>query len=44
MKKVFVTGMGVISAIGNNTTENLDHLRSGKTGIGAAKHVKSNYG
>ena len=43
MKKVFVTGMGVISAIGNNTTENLDHLRSGKTGIGPAKYVKSNY-
>lgn len=44
MKKVFVTGMGVISAIGNNTAENLEHLRSGKTGIGPAKYVKSNYG
>jgi 3-oxoacyl-(acyl-carrier-protein) synthase len=44
MQKVFVTGMGVISAIGNNTAENLDCLRSGKTGIGPAKYVKSNYG
>ena len=43
MKKVFVTGMGVISAIGNNTAENLEHLRNGKTGIGRAKYVKSNY-
>ena len=44
MKRVFVTGMGVISAIGNNTAENLDHLRKGKTGIGKAKYVQSNYG
>ena len=44
MKKVFVTGMGIISAIGNNTPENLNSLRSGKTGIGPAKYVNSNYG
>lgn len=44
MKKVFVTGMGVISAIGNNTAENLTHLRKGKTGITRAKYVQSNYG
>ncbi len=43
MKKVFVTGMGVISAIGNNTAENLTHLRNGKTGIAKAKYVRSNY-
>ncbi|MGB0886647.1 MAG: beta-ketoacyl-[acyl-carrier-protein] synthase family protein [Vicingaceae bacterium] len=43
MKKVFVTGMGVISAIGNNTAENLTQLRNGKTGIGKAQHLTSNY-
>jgi 3-oxoacyl-(acyl-carrier-protein) synthase len=43
MKKVLVTGMGVISAIGNNTAENLDHLRNGKTGIAKAKYAQSNY-
>ena len=43
MQKVFVTGMGVISAIGNNTAENLDHLRNGKSGIGKAKYVQSNF-
>ena len=43
MKKVFVTGMGVISAIGENTTENLNNLRNGKTGITKAKYVQSNY-
>ena len=43
MPKVFVTGMGVISAIGNNTAENLAHLRKGKTGIAKAKYVNSNY-
>ena len=43
MQKVFVTGMGIISAIGNNTAENLNHLRNGKTGIGKAKYVQSNF-
>ena len=43
MKKVFITGMGVISAIGNNISENLTNLQNGKTGIGKAKYVKSNY-
>ena len=43
MKKVFITGMGIISAIGNNTSENLTNLQNGKTGIGKAKYVKSNY-
>lgn len=33
MTKVFVTGMGVISAIGNNLAENLDSLKKAKSGI-----------
>lgn len=32
--RVFVTGIGVISAIGNNVKENLDSLRNQKSGIG----------
>ena len=44
MSKVFVTGMGVISAIGNNSAENLKNLRDGKSGVGPAKYLKSNYG
>ena len=43
MKRVFVTGMGIISAIGNNCEENLAHLRTGKTGIGKAIHLDSIY-
>lgn len=43
MKIVFVTGLGVISAIGNNCKENLDHLRNGKTGIDKAIHLVSKY-
>ena len=33
----------MISAIGNNTTENHNSLRSGKTGIGKAKFLNSRY-
>ena len=43
MQKVFVTGMGVISAIGNNTNENLSSLRNGRTGIAKAKYVNSKF-
>ncbi len=43
MKRVYVTGMGVISAIGNNLEENLDSLRSGNSGIRAAEFLESKY-
>jgi 3-oxoacyl-[acyl-carrier-protein] synthase II len=33
-KRVFVTGMGIISAIGNNTEETLASLKNMKSGIG----------
>ncbi len=33
-KDIFVTGIGVISAIGNNVSQNLDNLRVCKGGIG----------
>ncbi len=32
--KVFITGIGIISAIGNNVEETLESLRNGKPGIG----------
>jgi 3-oxoacyl-[acyl-carrier-protein] synthase-1 len=32
-QKIAITGMGIISAIGNNVEENLSSLKSGKHGI-----------
>ena len=43
MKKVLVTGMGIITAIGENLSENHNNLRIGKTGIGQAVHFQSRY-
>jgi 3-oxoacyl-[acyl-carrier-protein] synthase I len=33
LKRVVVTGMGIVSSIGNNKTEVLDSLKTGKSGI-----------
>ena len=33
MKRVVVTGLGIVSSIGNNRTEVLDSLRNGRSGI-----------
>ena len=43
MGRVVVTGMGVISALGNNAAENLAGLRSCRTGIGEARFLDSRY-
>lgn len=43
MGRVVVTGIGVISAIGNNVEENLRCLRTGTTGIGKAQFLDSRY-
>lgn len=43
MGRVVVTGIGVISAIGNNTSENQSSLQKGLTGIGKAQFLDSNY-
>jgi len=41
MKRVVVTGMGIVSSIGNNTQEVLSSLREAKSGIDTAEdHVK----
>lgn len=43
MSKVVVTGMGIVSAIGNGLDENLRNLRIGKSGIGKAKLLDSSF-
>jgi 3-oxoacyl-[acyl-carrier-protein] synthase I len=40
MRRVVVTGMGIVSSIGNNTQEVLAHLREGKSGIVHADKYK----
>ena len=37
MKRVVVTGMGIVSSIGNNTQEVLASLREAKSGISKAE-------
>ena len=40
MRRVVVTGMGIVSCIGNNTQEVLSNLREGKSGISRSEeHV-----
>jgi 3-oxoacyl-[acyl-carrier-protein] synthase-1 len=39
--KVFVTGIGVISAIGNNTAEVINSLNLSKSGIGFTTHLNT---
>ena len=44
MKRVVVTGMGIVSSIGNNTQEVLGSLREAKSGITTAEdHVKYDF-
>ncbi len=41
--KVFVTGAGIISAIGNNVDETLAAIRNQQTGIGELKHIQTRH-
>ncbi len=43
MERIYITGIGAISALGRNVSENLKALREGKSGIRKAKHFKSSY-
>lgn len=43
MKRVFVTGMGVISAIGNGLEANSNSLKKGLSGIKPIKHLNTIY-
>lgn len=40
MKRVVITGMGIVSSIGNNVEEVLASLRAGKSGITASEQFK----
>lgn len=40
-KKVAITGMGIISSIGNNVEENFNALISGKTGISEIENIET---
>jgi 3-oxoacyl-(acyl-carrier-protein) synthase len=42
-KKVAITGMGIISSIGNNVEENFNALISGKTGISEIENIETVY-
>jgi len=41
--KVYITGLGIISAIGNNVEETLDFLRNQKTGVTPMQNIESRY-
>ena len=38
MRRVVITGLGIISPIGNNATDVTDSLRAGRSGIKAEPH------
>lgn len=40
-KGIAITGMGIISAIGNNVAENYQALMEGKSGIGRISHIET---
>ncbi|WP_375750763.1 beta-ketoacyl-ACP synthase I [Vibrio sp. HN007] len=40
MKRAVITGMGIISSIGNNVEEVLESLKAGKSGINASEQFK----
>jgi 3-oxoacyl-[acyl-carrier-protein] synthase-1 len=42
-KRVFVTGIGIISGIGKNVEENLQAIRQNKSGIGKIKYLNTNH-
>lgn len=40
-KKVYITGIGIVSAIGFNAQETLDSLRQCRTGVGEIRHLQT---
>jgi len=40
-KRIFITGYGIISCIGNNVAENLNSLRQSKSGLGKLLHIET---
>ena len=43
MEKVFITGCGIISGLGNGVEKNIQQLKNGKSGIGKAQNLISKY-
>ena len=43
MENVCITGVGLVTAVGNNANETILAIQSGKTGIGIPKYVKGRY-
>lgn len=43
MTKVLITGMGIVTAIGDNLVENHNSLKNGRSGLSRAEHLNSNY-
>ncbi len=43
MSRVFITGMGIISAVGNSLAENRSALKAGKAGIILSRHLPTRY-
>ena len=41
MSNIYITGLGIISAIGNNCTENLTSLKQSKSGVKPIKHLQT---
>ena len=41
--KVYITGLGIISAIGNNVEDTLDFLNKQKTGVTSMDNIVSRY-
>ncbi|MBL7882628.1 MAG: beta-ketoacyl-[acyl-carrier-protein] synthase family protein [Bacteroidia bacterium] len=42
-KKIYITGLGIISAIGNNVEETLDFLNKQKSGVSSLDNIVSRY-
>ena len=40
MRRVVITGLGIVSSIGNSATEVLASLKAGKSGITANEQMK----
>ncbi len=43
MKRVYITGLGIISPLGHGLKTNHQHLQNGQTGIGQAEHLHSKF-
>ncbi|MCL2246573.1 MAG: beta-ketoacyl-[acyl-carrier-protein] synthase family protein, partial [Lentimicrobiaceae bacterium] len=43
MQKIVITGMGIVSALGNNVEENLQALRDNRSGIAPLRYLKTSH-